>query len=117
MDSQEQASTLKEIVPRLLRDVADLQLRVKALEGERDDTLDGSIDGLEDVTLRVQVQTPGEHTTAKAVRWGKATRTPAVRYEYDEGTGETRAYQNSGGKLEVGPVWEAGGTDEPERTA
>jgi hypothetical protein len=75
VDVNEQAITLKAVVARLLRDVADLQGRVEKLEAERDNTLTGSIDGLDDVTLRVQFQTPDEHATAKALRWGKATAT------------------------------------------
>ena len=55
MSTDEQAVTLKDVVPRLVRDVADLQLRVEKLERERANTLTGSIDGLDDVAFRVQV--------------------------------------------------------------
>ena len=75
MNTIEQAVTLKDVVPRLVRDVADLQLRVEKLEKaharvgkvvERppfelpseyyeSDERTGSIDGLDDVALRVYV--------------------------------------------------------------
>ena len=116
MNTIEQAMTLKEVVPRLVRDVADLQLRVEKLERERantpdwirightgcswdwqcpvchqtrrdghaddcihvgrDETFIGSIDGLDDVALRVQILSPDELARAKLQRAGKATRTP-----------------------------------------
>lgn len=91
MNTTEQNLTLKAVVARLLRDVADLQMRVEKLEGENGDTLTGSVDGLDDVTLRVQVQTPEEHATAKAIRWGKATRTPEP--EWRELTFDTSRFE------------------------
>ena len=54
MDATEQNVTLKSVVARLLRDVADLQQRVEALEAKRENELVGSIDGL-DGTLTVTV--------------------------------------------------------------
>ena len=54
MNATEQNVTLKSVVARLLRDVADLQQRVEALEAKRENELVGSIDGL-DGTLTVTV--------------------------------------------------------------
>jgi len=45
-----------------------------------DDTLTGSIDGLDDVTLRVQIQTPEEHAWVKRQRWERATQTPVPKW-------------------------------------
>jgi uncharacterized protein YlxW (UPF0749 family) len=56
-----------------LTEVAQLQKRLAAL-----DEFIGTVDGLEDITLRVQVQSPDEHATAKALRWGKATPTAGL---------------------------------------
>ena len=42
----------------------------------RTNTLTGSIDGLDDVALRVQILSPDELARAKLQRAGKATRTP-----------------------------------------
>ena len=55
MNHDEQAVTLKAVVARLVRDVADMQLRLAKLERELAGTLTGSIDGLDDAAFRVQV--------------------------------------------------------------
>ena len=55
MSTDEQAVTLRAVVALLVRDVADMQLRLAKLERERANTLTGSIDGLDDVAFRVQV--------------------------------------------------------------
>mgnify|MGYP000108835567 CR=1 FL=1 len=97
MKPSSQIAILKTIVAWQADEIEALEKRLK----EQDAMLTGSIEGLEDVELRVQIQTPEEHAWAKMVRAGQATATVPVRYEYDEDTGETRAYQNSGGKLEL----------------
>jgi hypothetical protein len=60
----------------LTAEVMDLQWRLKQLEKKRGDELTGSIDGLDDTTLHVKIQTPQEHAWIKRQRWGRATQTP-----------------------------------------
>ena len=76
MNHDEQLATLAAIVKRLVRETAAMQDRLAKLEKADADTLTGSIDGLDDVALRVQILSPGELARAKLQRAGKATRTP-----------------------------------------
>jgi hypothetical protein len=93
MTTQEQIDTLKAVVAQCevhLEDltgrvgalalvIAKVEERLEKLEGGQGDELTGSFggfEGLEDVTLRVKVQSPEEHASAKGLRWGKATETP-----------------------------------------
>ena len=68
MKKESQIAILKSIVAFQADEIEALEKRL----AERDE-LTGTVDGLDDVTLRVQVQSPDEHATAKALRWGKAT--------------------------------------------
>ena len=49
---------------------------IDAWLAERDDELTGSIGGLDDVTLRVKIQSPAEHAWITRQRWYRATQTP-----------------------------------------
>jgi hypothetical protein len=93
MTTQEQIDTLKGVIAQCAVDLEDLTARIGALatilakleerldklERTQGDELTGSFggfEGLDDVTLRVKVQTPQEHAWIKRQRWGKATQTP-----------------------------------------
>ena len=70
MKKESQIAILKTIVAWQADEIEALEKRL----AEREELI-GTVDGLEDITLRVQFQTPDEHATAKALRWGKATPT------------------------------------------
>ena len=75
MTLDEQVIALRTTVRQLLEHVQELRERIDALEKAQADTLTGSIDGLDGVTFRVQVESPEGHW-AKLQRAGEATRTP-----------------------------------------
>jgi len=75
VNHDEQLATLTAIVKRLVREAAAMQDRLAKLEKADADTLTGSIDGLEDVTLRVQMQTPPRGRAWAEPTWAEETRT------------------------------------------
>ena len=75
MNHDEQLATLTAIVKRLVREAAAMQDRLAKLEKADADTLTGSIDGLDDVAFRVQMQTPPRGRAWAEPEWAEETRT------------------------------------------